>query len=310
MSEIRLPAPDPNSNSAARSGDDLLRTSEPDIRISQDAAGNESWHGVASEDMEEVSYATGVRLHKRSRALLCDLLRGHRLKVVLLLTITILEQAAYLAGPLIVAYAINISLPSLAAGNTAPLVLATTGYLGAGILNALSRAAFTRLAARISQAVLLDLRCRVFDHAQALSLSFHESYTSGRIISRATSDIEALQDLALDGLEDLATSMLSIVVISATLFVLDVPLALIALAAFLPILALTRWFQVRSRKIYRRTRTAIASVIVHLAETLGGIRAVQALRAMRRSWPPPTPTTAGLPGMGWSRCPCTPPARS
>ena len=139
------------------------------------------------------------------------------------------------------------------------------------------------MSARISQAVLLDLRGRVFSHAQALSISFHERYTSGRVISRLTSDLDTLSDLAEQGLDGLISGVLSVVVISVVLLVLDLPLGLIAMAAFIPIFFLTRWFQRRSRHIYRRTRKAIASLIVQFMETMNGLRAVLAFRREARN---------------------------
>ena len=131
--------------------------------------------------------------------------------------------------------------------------------------------------------MLLDLRGRVFTHGQALSISFHEKYTSGRVISRMTSDLDTLGDLAQEGLEGLISGLLSVVAISVTLLVLDVDLGLIALAAFIPILLATRWFQQRSRLIYRRTRSAIASVIVQFTETMNGLRAVLTFRREGRN---------------------------
>ncbi len=152
-----------------------------------------------------------------------------------------------------------------------------------GIGNAAGKAVFVRLAAKVSQAVLLDLRGRVFDHSQALSISFHERYTSGRVISRMTSDLDTLGDLAQEGLEGLISGLLSVVAISVTLLLLDVPLGLIALSAFIPITLATRWFQHRSRRIYRRTRSAIASVIVQFTETMNGLRAVLSFRREERN---------------------------
>ena len=160
---------------------------------------------------------------------------------------------------------------------------ATLGLPGAGLVNALGKAVFVRLAAKVSQAVLLDLRGRVFNHSQALSLSFHEKYTSGRVISRMTSDLDTLGDLAQEGLDGLVSGLLSVVAISITLLLLDLPLGLIALAAFIPILLATRWFQHRSRLIYRRTRSAIASVIVQFTETMNGLRAVLSFRREERN---------------------------
>ncbi|NNG35358.1 ABC transporter ATP-binding protein [Nakamurella aerolata] len=237
----------------------------------------ESWRGVAAED-QEVSVATGVHLQARSRRLLADLLRPYKFRMFVLLLVTAVTQGSYLAGPLIVAYGIDTAIPALIRGDGGPLVLTTIAYLGAGVINALTRALFTRLTATLSQLVLLELRQRTFRHAQRLSVDFHEKYTSGKVISRLSSDVETLRDLAAEGLDNLANSVLSVLVVSVTLVVYDWKLGLVALAAFIPIAFLTRWYQRASQKIYRRTRTAIAATITQFAETMNGMRAVQAFR--------------------------------
>ncbi len=238
---------------------------------------------MAAEDADEVSTHAGLRMAARSRRLLRLLVRPHRTRMLLAVAVIVVEQASFMLGPLIVAYAIDGAVPALRAGDGGPLTLAVIGYLAAGVVNAGAKAVFVRLAAAISQAALLDLRGRIFDHSQALSLSFHEKYTSGRVISRLTSDLDTLSDLAEEGLDGLISGLLSVVVITGTLLVLDLPLGLIAMAAFLPIFALTRWFQRTSRVIYRRTRRAIASLIVQFAETMNGLRAVLAFRREDRN---------------------------
>ena len=244
---------------------------------------DDAWRGVTAEDTEEISAAVGLKLQARSRRLLGSLIRPHRWWALLASAVVVISELAYLVGPLAVAYGIDTAVPALIAGDNGPLVYATLCYLAAGLVNALGKAVFVRLAAKVSQAVLLDLRGRVFTHSQALSLSFHEKYTSGRVISRLTSDLDALGDLAQEGLDGLISGLLSVVAISVTLLVLDVQLGLIALAAFVPIVLATRWFQYRSRHIYRRTRSAIASVIVQFTETMNGLRAVLSFRRETRN---------------------------
>ena len=244
---------------------------------------DDAWRGVTAEDTEDISTAVGLKLQARSRRLLASLIRPHRWWALLASAVVVISELAYLVGPLAVAYGIDTAVPALIAGDNGPLVYATLGYLAAGLVNALGKAVFVRLAAKVSQAVLLDLRGRVFTHSLALSLSFHEKYTSGRVISRLTSDLDALGDLAQEGLEGLISGLLSVVAISVTLLVLDVQLGLIALAAFIPIVLATRWFQHRSRHIYRRTRSAIASVIVQFTETMNGLRAVLSFRREARN---------------------------
>jgi len=248
-----------------------------------DPHSDEVWRGVATEDHAEVTNAVGLKLQARSRRLLASLLRPHRRLGVLTIAVVVLSELAFLAGPLVVAYGIDTAVPALAKGNGAPLTFTAMAYLVAGIVNALAKATFIRLSARISQAVLLDLRGRVFGHSQALSLSFHEKYTSGRVISRMTSDLDALSDLTEQGLDGLVSGLLSVFAISVALLFLDLPLGLIALVAFVPTLLLTRWFQGASRNIYRRTRSAIASLIVQFVETMNGLRAVLTFRRENRN---------------------------
>ena len=248
-----------------------------------DPEADDAWRGVTAEDTEDISTAVGIKLQARSRRLLGSLIRPHRWWALLASAVVVLSELAYLVGPLAVAYGIDTAVPALIAGDNGPLVYATLAYLGAGLVNALGKAVFVRLAAKVAQAVLLDLRGRVFTHSQALSLSFHEKYTSGRVISRLTSDLDTLGELAQEGLEGLISGLLSVVAISITLLVLDLRLGLIALAAFIPIILATRWFQHRSRHIYRRTRSAIASVIVQFTETMNGLRAVLSFRRESRN---------------------------
>ncbi|RIJ76717.1 ABC transporter ATP-binding protein [Nakamurella silvestris] len=244
---------------------------------------DQSWRGVAAEDTDELEHATGVKLQARSRRLLRVLARPHKRLLVLALLVVIADQVAALAGPLLIAYAIDTAVPELVDGNGRPLTWAILGYLAAGLISALMRMAFTRLAGRISQNILLDLRKRVFDHSQELSVSFHEKYTSGKVISRMTSDLDAISDLTEQGLDGLVTGALSVVVVAGTLLVLDLPLGLAVLLGFIPLYGVTRWFQRRSIRIYRRTRRHIAAVIVQFTETLNGLRAVQTFRRESRN---------------------------
>jgi ABC-type multidrug transport system fused ATPase/permease subunit len=123
----------------------------------------------------------------------------------------------------------------------------------------------------------------LFAHVQELSLSFYERYTSGRIISRLTSDIDALNELLATGLTSVLTSLISVVAISVILLHLDLRLGTAVLVAMPLVLALTYWFRANSARSYRAVRRAIVLVIVHYVESLGGIRAVHAYRREPRN---------------------------
>jgi ATP-binding cassette subfamily B protein len=244
---------------------------------------DDAWRGVASEDTADISTAVGVKLQARSRRLLGSLVRPHRRRALFAAAAVVISELAFLVGPLIVAYGIDTAVPALMRGDGGPLTYTALAYLGAGLINALARVVFIRVAATLSQTVLLDLRGRVFAHSQALSLSFHEKYTSGRVISRMTSDVDTLSDMAGQGLDGLVSGLLSVLGVSIALLWLDWQLGLIVLASFLPIVLLTRWFQRTSRLIYRRTRSAIASLIVQFTETMNGLRAVLTFRRESRN---------------------------
>jgi ATP-binding cassette, subfamily B, bacterial len=241
------------------------------------------WRGVADEEDDTVDRGTGLRLAQRARVLVGALLRPHRRAVAIGVALLVAENVAMLAGPLLVAYAIDAGVPAALDGRPGPLAWTILGYALSGLAGAGLRAAFLVLSGSVGQDVLLDLRRRVFAHGQRLSLDFHEGYTSGRFISRLTSDIDALNDLLEKGLDGLFGAMLSLVGITVLLAWLDPVLAAVVLGGFLPLLLLTRWFQRTSRASYRRTRTSVARVIVHFVESMNGIRAVQAYRRERRS---------------------------
>jgi ATP-binding cassette subfamily B protein len=131
--------------------------------------------------------------------------------------------------------------------------------------------------------MLLDLRVRVFRQTQRLSLEFHEKYTSGRIIARQTSDLEALRELLDSGVSSLASGMLFMVFTAATVFALDWRSGLLVLAAGVPMYFLARWYQRRSQIAFRESRVVSARLIVHFVETLTGIRAVKVFRKEREN---------------------------
>ncbi|SDN18323.1 ABC transporter ATP-binding protein [Actinacidiphila guanduensis] len=211
-------------------------------------------------------------------ALLGSLLAPARARVWLAAVLLVVQQAAVQVGPLLVAYAIDHAVPALRAGRHGPLIAVGCAYIGCGLAAGGLQRVFIRTAARVSQDVLVDLRGRIFRHAQSLSLDFHERYTSGRLISRATSDVETIRELLNDGLDELIEVVLSTLYIGVLLVVLDWRLGLVTVASAIPLYASVRSYQRRSMAVYRRRSTATAAVIVKFTETMNGIRPVKAFR--------------------------------
>jgi len=240
-------------------------------------------HLGIGDDTQEITRVAGLRLARRARALVGSLLRPRRWAVALCLLILVLENAVLLTGPLLVAYAIDTGVPQALDGRPAALSWAVVGYAACGLASGGLRASFLLLSGRIGQDVLLELRRRVFTHAQRLALEWHETYTSGRLISRLTSDLESIEDLLETGLDGLLGALLSLGGITVLLLLIDPVLAGVVLAGFAPLALLTIWFQRRSRASYRLTRTWVARVIVQFVESMNGIRAVQAYRREARN---------------------------
>ncbi|WP_316741120.1 ABC transporter ATP-binding protein [Streptomyces sp. MK7] len=211
-------------------------------------------------------------------ALLRSLLAPMRARVAGTTLLLLLQQAAVQAGPLLVAYAIDTAVPALRDHDRGPLIAVAVGYLLCALASGALQWAFIVAAARINQDVLLDLRGRIFRHAQALSVDFHERYTSGRLISRSTTDVESLRELLSEGLQELVTVVLSFVSISAMLLWLDAGLGAVAVASFVPLYLLVRLYRRRAGQVFRERSTAIAAVIVKFVETMNGIRPVRAFR--------------------------------
>jgi ATP-binding cassette subfamily B protein len=201
-----------------------------------------------------------------------------RARVAFTSFLLLLQQAAVQAGPLLVAYAIDRAVPAFRDHDNGPLVAVAAGYLLCALASGGLQYVFIIAAARVNQDVLLDLRGRIFRHAQALSIDFHERYTSGRLISRSTTDVESLRELLSEGLQELVTVILSFVYISVLLLWLDLGLGAVAVASFVPLYLLVRTYRRRAALVYGKRSTAIAAVIVKFVETMNGIRPVRAFR--------------------------------
>ena len=241
------------------------------------------WRGVAAEEVDEFSPSVAGLLRRRSRRLVLSLARPYRLQLALAAILIAVRSAAYLSIPYLVGLGIDRGIRPGARGNLTMLALVVGVLLFALVVNAIANYAFLRVTGKVGADILFDLRRQLFAHVQEMSISFYERYTSGRIISRLTSDIDALNDLLATGLTSVITSLISVVAITAILIHLDVRLGMVVLIAMPIVLALTYWFRVNSARAYRAVRRAIVLVIVHYVESLGGIRAVHAFRREPRN---------------------------
>ncbi|GAA3835251.1 ABC transporter ATP-binding protein [Nocardioides panacisoli] len=248
---------------------------------STDTAG---WRGIHKVDEEEALERVERRFVGGSGALLRELLTPYRKAIWILVGIVVVENAARLSIPYLVKEGIDTGIPPIRRdGDLQPLFVVVAIVLVATLTQALSRNLFLVRSGRIGQDVLLEVRRRVFGHFQALSPAFHDEYTSGRVISRQTSDIDAIYEMLETGFDGLVTAALTLVGTAGLLLYLDLKLGLVALCCGPFLYWLTNWFRKSSAKSYQVTREKVALVIVHFVESMGGIRAVQAFRREPRN---------------------------
>jgi len=253
------------------------KVEEPDRQSLDD------WRGVAAEENEDLAAQGGIFLRARSRRLLGSLIRPHRRALLLATVLIIVVTGFEMCAPYLVSVGIDDGMPAVKHGDWTPIVLAAVGIGGSALVGSLLRLKFLTLAGRIGQDILLELRRRVFNQFQRLPIAFHEKYTSGRVISRLTSDLDALNDLVESSLDGLISALLNVLVIGGLLIFLDPMLAIIVLVC-LPVLGwLMAWYTKGSRVAYRRQRETVAACIVQFVETLNGIRAVQSFRREPRN---------------------------
>lgn len=235
-----------------------------------------AWRGVKQEIDEERD--TTVSLRAPSRRLLAALIRPWRTWLLILIGVVVADAASRLVVPVLVR---NVLDDGLTDRN---VLYPALGLMALAIVvQVAARVTFLRRSGRIGNAILLDLRRRLYKKFQRLSVGFHDRYTTGRAVSRMTSDVEAVQELVLQGLDVVVIGVLTIVGASVIMLSLDWRLALVAFLSYPPLLLLTRWFARASTRAFRAVRTQSAIVIVQFIETMTGIKAVQAFRREPRA---------------------------
>ena len=237
-----------------------------------------SMQGVTGEDKIILDKQEAKALKLRSRALLISLIHPVRNRLLLSLLVVVISQMLRVAGPALIALGIDWALPAAIKEDTTPLFLVVGGYLFAALATASLISWFLRFAAKVNQDVLLDLRQRIFKQTQRLSIEFHEKYTSGRVIARQTSDLDAIKELLASGGNEAIAGLLYMLFTATALVLLDPSSFAILVVSWLPLFLLTKWFQVNSKIKFRASRVASAKLIVNFVETMTGIRAVKAFR--------------------------------
>ncbi len=252
----------------------------------------------AQQEEEALGKAIDLRLMRR----LFRLALPYKQYVLGSLAVLILESAVGLAGPLLTAAAIDLILAPKARRDVASAIvyrsltwlgLPTQGTAGLGAITILflasTIAAFLLTilmvlwTSQIGQGVMYDLRTQIFGHLQRADISVYDKTPVGRLMTRLTTDVDALNELFTSGFVSLLGDVAVLGGIVALLFALNASLAAITFGVLLPMLFVTNWFRKGARDTYRDVRTRIARVNSFLQEHLSGVAVVQLFRQERRS---------------------------
>ena len=236
-------------------------------------------HHRPAEPREQMSPQERAETRERSMALLRQMLRPHRGALALSIISVLLVSGSSAIAPILIARVLDSSIEPLKQGDVSPLLTLLTFFVAATAVTAIFSWVNVAYTVRVSLGVVVYLRKRVFRHAQSLSVSFHERYTSGKVISRLTSDIDTVRSFLDSGISQLAITLLSMVISAVAIFLLDWRIGLFMLVMGVPIYFLTRWFQKRAVPVFRTMRSESAHLTSRFVETFTGIRAVKAFGA-------------------------------
>ncbi len=208
-------------------------------------------------------------------------LAGHRLGLFGAFVLVVVETLALQAGGILTQQGID---RGIAQGDRGVVVAVAVLYVVSVVLATLTGAWRVAWTGRLGERLLYQLRLRVFAHFQRLSIDFYTDERAGRLLTRMTSDVDALQQLFQDGLVNIVVQGLTVLVVGAILFALEPTLALVTVLVVVPALTLiTLWYRSASDRSFATVRDRIADVLADLSETLQGVRVVTAFNRRRQN---------------------------
>jgi ATP-binding cassette subfamily B protein len=202
-----------------------------------------------------------------------ELARPWRARLLLAALAVIAAAAVGVVPALVVRHVIDHNLTPHRSGG---LAAAAALYLAATALAAVLAAVYGYLAATVAQRSLAGLRTRLFAHLLALPASYHDTTPVGDSISRATADVEAIDDLFSSSAATLLAETVRLATALAAMAVLSPTLTALALLVIPPLALLTGYLRRRIRDAERATRTAVATLNTQLQEDLSAVEVIRA----------------------------------
>jgi len=233
--------------------------------------GGPGWSQGAVEDQDRVDLAEAGRIVRRTWRMMQPYHRSMIAALIVLVGFTVTT----VSGPLIVGYAIDHGLSPRHLSRSV-IELSAIAYLVVAVAMGFLERAQIVMVNRIGESFLRDLRKRVFAHLLSLSMSFFDGEQTGRLVSRMTSDIDALENLVQQGIVIFVTSGLLFVGVIVVMAVLSPLLFVATLVVLPPVIVSSRRFRRDSNDAYLVVRDRIGQTLSTLQESLAGIRVVQA----------------------------------
>src|SRR6266404_4095081 len=183
-----------------------------------------------------------------------------------------IEGGVQVVGPLLTRRVIDVAVP---ARDMHVVVVSTALLLVALLAEFVTSYGQTWLTSLLGQRVMRDLRMEIFSHLQRMSIPFFDRNPAGRLVTRVTADVEALNELFSSGVVSALGDLFTLVAISVAMFVMDWRFAIIAHLVIPLVVLASHLFRTRVRESYRETRTRLARINAFLQERLTAMRIVQ-----------------------------------
>jgi len=219
-------------------------------------------------------------------------LRPYRAYVVAAFTFLLLAALADLVGPFLVGYALDHAIrPALAAhpgaaldGYRRQLLAIALIYLLSLLASAAFRYGQLVLLNMLGQSVMYDLRLQMFGHMQRLSLGFFDRNPVGRLMTRLTNDVDALNELLTSGAISVFGDIFTLLGIMVVLLLLNWQLALITFTVLPVLIVMASYFRIAMRDSFRAVRTRLSRMNAYIAENISGTLIVQLFTRERRNY--------------------------
>ena len=230
-----------------------------------------------TQEPEVLGKAYDARLMRR----LLGYLGPHRRSVVVALAAIAAGSVLQLAPPWLTKLAIDDHIATGALDGLDLIVLAYAGVLAGSFVFGYVETLTLQM---MGQRIMFDLRMEIYRHLQRLDVAFYDRSPVGRLMTRVTTDVDALNDLFASGVIAVVRDVVMLAGIMVLLLALEWRLALVTFAVLPIIAAVTHWFRTNARASYREVRTWIARINAFLQENITGMATVQAFRRERRNF--------------------------